>query len=76
MQIYLLKPYNSYFYFVQVWTLKDKVWFNQRVVNDQFVSIVKEVEQTSDGVVLTLELIDTSNPMEDVYVLNQLLERE
>jgi len=60
----------------EVWTLKDKVWFNQRVVNNQFVSIVKEVEQTSDGVVLTLELIDTSNPMEDVYVLNQLLERE
>jgi len=57
----------------EVWTLKDKIWFNQKVRNGQFVSIVKEVGQTSDGIVLTLELIDTSNPMEDVYVVNQLL---
>ena len=52
------------------------MWFNQRVVGGHFVSVVKEVQTNPDGlVVLDIELIDTSQPSQDIHIDQQLFER-
>jgi len=56
------------------WNQGEIFWFNERVVGGQFVSRVKGVETSMEGEnILVLELIDTSDPYEDKYVAEELL---
>ena len=63
------------------WTPDDTVWFAQRVVNEQFVSKIKDViwdmndhDACGNGFKLSLSLFDTSNPNEDVVIEKLLVD--
>lgn len=55
------------------WTAQDTVWFSQRVVEKQFVSQIKDVNYDEEGNVrIGISLVDTSDPVLDVYVEKEL----
>lgn len=57
------------------WTPGDAMWFSQRTVNKQFVSIVKDVVNEEDGSLkIGVSLIDVDDPENDVDVGKQLVD--
>jgi hypothetical protein len=59
------------------WRPEDTIWFNQRVVDQQFVSLVKGVSESASGeLTLDLALIDTSDNEEDRYVEKELVQEK
>eukprot|EP00096_Caligus_rogercresseyi_P003442 TRINITY_DN1645_c0_g1_i6.p1 TRINITY_DN1645_c0_g1~~TRINITY_DN1645_c0_g1_i6.p1 ORF type:complete len:1062 (+),score=365.52 TRINITY_DN1645_c0_g1_i6:134-3319(+) len=59
------------------WTPDDAVWFSNRSVNKQFVSVVKDASQEEDGSIkLGLSLIDVSHPKEDIIIDKLLVEEK
>jgi len=59
------------------WSPEDTILFNQRVVDQQFVSMVKNVSESSCGeLTVDLTLIDTSDPSEDKYIHQMLIDEE
>ena len=56
------------------WTAPDTVWFSNRVVDKQFVSIIRDIGYDDDeGLVrIGVSLIDTTHPTEDIYVEKEL----
>jgi len=57
------------------WKPEDTVWFNNRVSDKQFVSLIKSVDGGADPVV-ELVLIDTSHPNEDKFIDQELVQDE
>lgn len=55
------------------WQPEDTVWFNTRVSEKQFVSLIKSVEGDGDPLV-ELVLIDTTHPSEDKYIDQELVQ--
>jgi len=55
------------------WRPEDTIWFNTRVADKQFVSLVKGVESQPEPT-LFLTLIDTSHPAEDKFVDQELVQ--
>jgi hypothetical protein len=59
------------------WSPEDTFWFNQRVVDKQFVSIVRNVIESSTGeLTLDLVLIDTSDPAKDIFIKEELIKED
>lgn len=59
------------------WSPEDTILFNQRVVDQQFVSMVKNVTESPCGeLTVDLTLIDTSDPSEDKYIHQMLIDEE
>jgi len=59
------------------WSPEDTIIFNQRVVDQQFVSMVKNITESSTGeLTVDLILIDTSDPSEDKYIHQQLISEQ
>jgi hypothetical protein len=56
------------------WKPEDTVWFNNRVSEKQFVSVVKAVEGTLAEPVAVLCLVDTSHPSEDTFIATELIQ--
>ena len=56
------------------WKPEDTVWFNARVSDKQFVSVVKAVVGTGGEVVVALSLVDTSHPSEDSFISQELIQ--
>ena len=55
------------------WLPEDTVWFNNRVADKQFVSLVKSVSGEKEPTV-ELVLIDTTHPSEDKYIDQELVQ--
>lgn len=55
------------------WKPEDTVWFNNRVSDKQFVSIIKSVDGGTEPIV-DLVLIDTSHPNEDKFIDQELVQ--
>ena len=55
------------------WLPEDTVWFNSRVADKQFVSLVKSVTGEKEPL-LELVLIDTTHPSEDKYIDQELVQ--
>ena len=55
------------------WLPEDTVWFNNRVADKQFVSLVKAVTGEKEPRV-ELVLIDTTHPSEDKYIDQELVQ--
>jgi len=55
------------------WLPEDTVWFNSRVADKQFVSLVKSVSGETEPLV-ELVLIDTTHPSEDKYIDQELVQ--
>lgn len=55
------------------WLAEDTVWFNNRVADKQFVSLVKSVTGEKEPTV-ELVLIDTTHPSEDKYIDQELVQ--
>jgi len=58
------------------WSPEDTVWFNGRVSDKQFVSLVKGIQQVGGEPMLDLVLIDTSHPSEDKFIDQELIQEE
>ncbi|CAB4061777.1 TDRD1_4_6_7 [Lepeophtheirus salmonis] len=59
------------------WTPADAIWFSNRSVNKQFVSVVKDISQEEDGSVkLGVSLIDVSHPKEDIIIDKLLVDEK
>ena len=56
------------------WKPEDTVWFNGRVADKQFVSVVKAVEGTAEEPLVVLSLVDTSHPSEDRFISQELIQ--
>ena len=57
------------------WTAPDTVWFNQRVVDKQFVSIIKDISYDDDDTLrVSLSLIDTAHPTNDQVIEKELVD--
>jgi len=56
------------------WKPEDTVWFNNRVSDKQFVSVVKAVMGTAVEPVVVLSLVDTSHPSEDKFIAQELIQ--
>jgi len=56
------------------WKPEDTVWFNTRVSDKQFVSVVKAVMGTAEEPVVVLSLVDTSHPSEDRFIAQELIQ--
>ena len=58
------------------WTADDTVWFTRRVVNKQFVALIKDVsyDATDENVKISVSLVDTTHPTQDVYIEKQLVD--
>jgi len=56
------------------WKPEDTVWFNGRVADKQFVSVVKAVEGTGEEPLVVLSLVDTSHPSEDRFIAQELIQ--
>ena len=56
------------------WQPEDTVWFNSRVSEKQFVSLIKSVQVVGDESVVELVLVDTTHPSEDKYVDQELVQ--
>jgi len=61
------------------WSPEDNFWFNQRVSDKLFVGHLKSVteaagESEGEGVVVGLELVDTSHHTEDIYIHKLMIE--
>ena len=55
------------------WKPEDTIWFNNRVSDKQFVSLIKSVVGGAEPVV-ELVLIDTSHPNEDKFIDQELVQ--
>lgn len=55
---------------------QDAVWFNLRVVNKQFVGIIKDVKfDTAENMYsVAVSLVDTTDPNFDLYVEKELVD--
>ena len=60
------------------WTVDDTVWFTRRVVNNAFVSVVKDVsyDKIDDSLRIGVSLIDTNDPAKDVFIEKELVDSE
>ena len=61
------------------WRPEDTVWFSNRVADQEFVSIIKKVSPSIGDdfeCMIELLLIDTSHPLNDQYVDQELVDRE
>ncbi len=58
------------------WGAQDTVWFSNRVVDKQFVTVIKSrVRDEDEGVVrVGVSLIDTTHPTVDMYVEKELVD--
>ena len=56
------------------WKPEDTVWFNGRVADKQFVSVVKAVEGTAEEPLVVLSLVDTSHPSEGRFISQELIQ--
>ena len=58
------------------WTTHDVIWFNSRVYEKQFVSVIKDCfYNPEDGVTtIKISLVDTTHPAKDVYVEKELVD--
>ncbi len=60
------------------WTAPDTVWFSNRVMEKQFVSVIKDIctsgGSEGTGMCLKLSLIDTTHPTVDVDVEQELVD--
>jgi len=57
------------------WKPEDTIWFNNRVSDKQFVSLIKSVTGGAEPLV-ELVLIDTSHPNEDKFIDQELVQDE
>lgn len=56
------------------WSVKDSLRFNELVVNKSLVSIIRSKGLDESGVfILGLELTDTSDPEEDLHIIEVLI---
>ena len=60
------------------WTVDDTVWFARRVVNNAFVSVIKDVtfDSLDDNVRIGVSLIDTTHPAADIFIEKELVDNE
>jgi len=58
----------------QDWEPEDTVWFNSRVSDKQFVSVVRAVLGTPSEPLIVLSLVDTSHPSEDRFIAQELIQ--
>ena len=56
------------------WQPEDTVWFNTRVAEKQFVSLIKAITVHNDDPLVELVLVDTTHPSEDKYVDQELIQ--
>ena len=58
------------------WTAPDAVWFSDRVVDRQFVALIKTISwEEEEGITkIGVSLIDTTHPTMDTYVEKELVE--
>ena len=58
------------------WTTEDTLWFSERVVNQQFVSRIRDViyDPLEENIKLCVSLIDTTHPTTDIYIEKQLVD--
>ena len=55
------------------WLPEDTVWFNSRVSEKQFVSLIKSIGGDGEPMV-ELVLVDTTHPSEDKYIDQELIQ--
>ena len=60
------------------WSTEDTIWFSERVVNNQFVTKIRDVtyDPLDDNVRISVSLIDTTHPSTDIYIEKQLVEEK
>lgn len=60
------------------WTAEDTIWFSERVVNNQFVTKIRDVtyDPLDDNVRISVSLIDTTHPTTDIYIEKQLVDEK
>ena len=60
------------------WTVDDTVWFARRVVNNAFVSVVKDIsyDKLDESLRIGVSLIDTNDPAKDVFIEKELVDSE
>jgi len=60
------------------WSTEDTIWFSERVVNNQFVTKIRDVtyDPLDDNVRISVSLIDTTHPTTDIYIEKQLVEEK
>merc|ERR1719232_563871 len=60
------------------WSTEDTIWFSERVVNNQFVTKIRDVtyDPLDDNVRISVSLIDTTHPAPDIYIEKQLVEEK
>ena len=56
------------------WKPEDTVWFSSRVVEKEFVSLIKAIQVHNDDPLVELVLVDTTHPSEDKYVDQELIQ--
>jgi len=56
------------------WKPEDIAWFNDRVAEKQFVSMIKSVGGDASEPSVELVLIDTTHPSEDKYIDQELIQ--
>ncbi|TRY71634.1 hypothetical protein TCAL_05296 [Tigriopus californicus] len=58
------------------WSTGDSLWFSERVVNKQFVSVIKELSLKEDeGLIeISVSLVDTTHPTDDIFIEKELIE--
>ena len=56
------------------WQPQDTAWFNSRVAEKQFVSLVKALQVNNGDPLVELVLVDTTHPSEDKYVDQELVQ--
>ena len=52
------------------------MWFARRVVNNAFVSVVKEVsyDKMDESIRIGVSLIDTNDPSKDIFIEKELVD--
>jgi len=60
------------------WSTEDTIWFSERVVNNQFVTKIRDVtyDPLDDNIKISVSLIDTAHPTTDIYIEKQLVEEK
>ena len=56
------------------WLPEDTAWFNTRVAEKQFVSLIKAIDCPEADPLVELVLVDTTHPSEDKYIDQELVQ--
>jgi hypothetical protein len=58
--------------------VEDTVWFVRRVVNNAFVSVIKDIayDKIDENIRIGISLIDTTHPEADIFIEKELVDSD